>query len=87
LRGSFLLEIAIAVSIIGLVSGFFITKTITTGKIMREQITSSNIKTVVIALASFVANNNRLPAPSVDGNGYEYEGSECIYIGKVPFYT
>ncbi|MDR1236492.1 MAG: hypothetical protein LBJ96_05825, partial [Holosporaceae bacterium] len=87
LRGSFLLEIAIAVSIIGLVSGFFVTKMITTGKIMRDQITKSNIETVSIALASFVANNQRLPRPSVDESGDEKNTPEMTYVGKVPFHT
>jgi hypothetical protein len=87
LRGSFLLEIAIAISIIGLISGFFITKTIITSKAVREQITRSNISIVSIALASFVANNSRLPRPSIDRNGHECEESETNYVGKIPFYT
>jgi hypothetical protein len=81
------LEIAIVISIIGLISGFFINKTIMTGKIMRKQTTKNNISAVSIALAAFVANNNRLPRPALDGNGHESAESEMKYIGKVPYYT
>jgi hypothetical protein len=87
LRGSLLLEIAVALSIIGLISGFFITKTILTGKIMREQTTKNNIMTVTVALAAFVANNYRLPRPSTDGNGRENSESDMTCVGKIPYRT
>jgi hypothetical protein len=84
------LEIAIAISVIGLISGFFITKTITLNRIARTQTTKNNVETIVIALASFVANNNRLPRPSFDGEGRESGESDMNlsnFVGKIPFYT
>jgi hypothetical protein len=70
-----------------MISGFFINKTIITGKIMREQTTKNNISLVSIALAAFVANNYRLPRPSLDGSGHESSKSDMKSVGKVPYYT
>lgn len=77
-------------SIIGLISGFFITKTIIANKAIRSQITKNNMETISMALASFVANNNRLPRPSFDNNGEEHSLSEenlSNFVGKVPFHS
>jgi hypothetical protein len=85
-----LLEVAIALSIFGLISGFFITKTIVANKAVRSQITKNNIDTIAIALASFVANNNRLPRPTFDNSGKELTESDASlsnFVGKIPFCT
>jgi hypothetical protein len=84
------LEIAIAISVIGLVSGFFITKMITTNKAMRVRTTQNNIETVTMVLAAFVAGHNRLPRPSFDDRGSESPESEMNpsnFVGKIPFRT
>jgi type II secretory pathway pseudopilin PulG len=89
-RGSILLEIAIAISIIGLISGFFITKTIAAGRALRVQITKNNIETIIIALSSFVANHSRLPRPSLNDKGYENSAPETNlhnFVGRIPFGT
>jgi type II secretory pathway pseudopilin PulG len=89
-RGSFLLEIAIAIAILGLIGSCFIQKSILINKSMRQKITRNNIATVSLALASFVANNNRLPRPSLNNNGVECQESESPLtnaIGQVPFCT
>ena len=77
-------------SIFGLISGFFISKTITASRAMRFQITKNNISTVSLALASFVASNNRLPRPAQDNSGYESaESSSSLlnFVGRIPYYT
>jgi hypothetical protein len=82
--------VAIALSIIGLLSGFFVTKTITVRKIMRMQVTKNNIEAVSLALVSFLVNNNRLPYPSLDFDGREGKISEynlSSYVGGVPFHV
>jgi type II secretory pathway pseudopilin PulG len=79
------LEIAIALSILGLISGFLLTKTVIMNKITREQTTKNNIATVAVALATFVANNNRLPRPALD-NGHETTELNT-YVGKIPYYA
>ncbi|MDR1333815.1 MAG: type II secretion system GspH family protein [Holosporaceae bacterium] len=85
-RGSFLLEIAIAMSIIGIFSGFLITKIVLANKVMREQVAKNNIAVVSVALASFVAKNNRLPRPALDDSGLETaQLGTCM--GKVPYGT
>lgn len=84
------MEVAIAIAVLGVISGFFLTKTTVLNKSMRQQITKNNIATVSLALASFVANNNRLPRPSLNNDGIECQESESSLanaIGRVPFYT
>lgn len=63
-RGSLLLEIAIALSVIGLISGFFVSKSITMGRVARERKTKNNIEIVTAALASYLAIHKRLPRPA-----------------------
>ncbi|MDR2067781.1 MAG: hypothetical protein LBP41_02215 [Holosporaceae bacterium] len=90
-RGSLLLELAIVISIIGLISGFFIKKTIAANSALRIQITKNNIETVTMALASYVANQHRLPRPAADRNGYENSVVDyqdlSNFVGYVPFNT
>jgi hypothetical protein len=80
------LEVAVAIAVIGIISGFFITKTIATNKIIRLQTTKNNIEAVAVALASFVANCNRLPRPSDNGDGGESE-DPAKFVGRVPFFA
>jgi hypothetical protein len=77
-------------SIIGLISSFFIRKAIAANKAMRVQITKNNIEIAMISLASFVANHNRLPRPSLDDSGRENSAAEtdlCSFVGRIPFDT
>jgi type II secretory pathway pseudopilin PulG len=85
-RGSLLLEIAIALSILGIISGFFITKTLTANRALRLQRTKNNIEITISALASYLASNNRLPRPSVGSDGMESKDVGCA-MGHVPFRT
>jgi hypothetical protein len=82
--------LAIAISIIGLISGFFIKKTIAANRALRVQITKNNMETVTMALASYVTNERRLPRPAADKNGYENNASGqdlSNFVGYVPFNT
>lgn len=82
------MEIAIGLSVIGLVSGFIIVKTIATNKAMRLQTTKTNIEIVAIAIASFLSNNNRLPRPSVEFNGLESSREDlAAFVGGIPYKT
>ena len=72
-KGSILLEIAVGISILTIISGFIVRKSMAANKYIREQQTKSNINTVVISIASFVANNQRLPRPSAANDGIENE--------------
>jgi hypothetical protein len=57
---------------------------------MRAQTTKRNIETVVVALASFLANQNRLPRPSHDAGGRESleSGLNLVdFVGKVPYHS
>ena len=83
-KGSILLEIAVGISILAIVSGFIIRKSMAANKFMREQQTKSNINTVVISIASFVANNQRLPRPSETNDGIESNSPNLRY-GYVPY--
>lgn len=85
-KGSILLEIAIGISILAVISGFFIRKSMTANKYVREQLTKSNIETVAMSVASFVANNKRLPRPSEMNDGVE-SGLLDIKFGYVPYKT
>lgn len=85
-KGSILLEIAIGISILAVISGFFIRKSMVANKYMREQLTKSNIETVAMSLASFVANNKRLPRPSETNDGIESD-SPNVKFGYVPYKT
>lgn len=85
-KGSILLEIAIGISILAIISGFIIRKNMTANKYMHEQLTKSNIETVAMSVASFVANNKRLPRPSESNNGIESD-SLNIKFGYIPYKT
>lgn len=84
--GYFLLEAAIGISIIGLISGFFITKYIVANKAVRIQKTKANIEFAVSSLAAYVAVNGRLPRPAPDSNGFESENCK-VAVGKLPYNT
>lgn len=89
-KGSLLLEIAIALSIIGMISGFFITKSMTMARAAREQRTKSNIEIVAAALASYLAIHKRLPLPATLGRNRR-KGLENLesrrMVGTVPYNT
>ncbi len=86
-KGSLLLEIAIGISVIGLISGFFLTRGIAINRVAREQKTKNNIEVVTSSLASYLATNKRLPRPSSPGKkGIESEVADKA-IGTVPFNT
>ncbi|GHT91121.1 hypothetical protein FACS1894122_02930 [Alphaproteobacteria bacterium] len=85
-----LLEMAIVISIVGLISGFFVTRTRMANKIMKARITKENIEIVTESLAAYVATHCRLPRPTGDdGSGLERPDSSDLqnYVGKVPFKT
>ena len=88
IRGSILLEIAIAVSIMGIISGYFITKQISINRMMRVQKTKSNIEATTAAIASFVACNSRIPRPALidSEDGIEAEDIK-VASGKIPYNT
>jgi hypothetical protein len=89
-KGSILLEVAIALSVIGLISGFFITKTLVAKKAMLAQITKNNIEIILLAIGSFLANNNRLPLPAPNNEGRERKVDDDLlsnFVGQIPFYT
>lgn len=81
-RGAVLLEVAIAVAILGIVSGFALKKSIAVQKIARAKITKENIEIIAVALAAHVAKHSRLPKPSAGSDGEE---SSPGAIGFVPF--
>ncbi len=85
-KGSILLEIAVGISVLAITSGFIIRKTMTANRYMREQLTKSNIETITISLASFVANNKRLPRPAETTDGIESNSSN-IKFGYIPYKT
>lgn len=84
-KGSFLLEIAIGISIIGIISGFFMAKQIAVNRMVQIQKTRSNIEVAVASIVSYVANHGRIPRPA-DGNGIESENIG-ICIGTIPYNT
>ena len=88
-RGSFLLEIAVALSVLGLISGFLITKSIVANRAIRLQTTKHNIEYVKSALGVYLANYNRLPKPSHDASGKESAagGGLADFVGNVPYNT
>jgi type II secretory pathway pseudopilin PulG len=83
------LEIAIALSIIGLISSLFITRANISKRIIKAKTTKDNIETVTIALAAYLAENSRLPRPSTTGDGLENAAGADLtnYVGAVPFLT
>ena len=85
-KGSILLEIAVGISILAIISGLFIRKSMAANKYVREQLTKSNIETVAMSLASFVANNKRLPRPSETNDGVESDSPNAKF-GYVPYVT
>lgn len=89
-RGSLLLEVAIALCVISVISGFFVSKGMILNRSLRSQAVKSNIEYVTIALSAYLSNYNRLPRPAHDKSGVECiaTGSNLSdYIGTVPFNT
>lgn len=85
-----LLEVAIALCVIGVISGFFVSKGMILNRSLRSQAVKNNIEYVTIALSAYLSNYNRLPRPAHDKNGVE-----CVatgpnlsdFVGTVPFNT
>lgn len=85
-----LIEIAISISIICIISGLFFARTNLMSKLFKQQNASKNIETSVEALVSYLSNNSRLPCPSLDDSGFETPGcssnlANCI--GNLPYNT
>ena len=80
-----MLEIAIAVSIMGIISGIFITKQTSMNRMMRTQKTKLNIEATTAAIASFLACNGRIPRPAHD-SGIESQNTDMM-VGKIPYNT
>lgn len=80
------MEIAVGISILAIISGFIVRKSMVANKYMREQKTKSNIDTIAISIVSFVANNQRLPRPSETNDGIE-SNSEDLKFGYIPYKT
>jgi hypothetical protein len=55
-------------------------------KAMKLQKTKDNMEIVASSLASYLANNKRLPKPSYDRSGIESEDANCA-VGMVPHQT
>lgn len=81
-KGSLLLEIAISLSVLGIVTGFFMKKSLTSQRALRIQRMHDNIESIACALSAYVAHNHRLPKPAHDHNGLESSDS---YVGFIPF--
>lgn len=73
--GSLLFEIAIGISIMGVITGGVMSYFSISNKAIRGKITRDNIETVVMAISSFLANNHKLPKPARDCNGIADKGS------------
>ncbi len=82
-KGAVLLEIAIGISILAIISGIFVKKTIAARRAMQEHVTKENIETITLAIASFVANNRRLPRPAPDNKGIESNSQRLS--GWIPY--
>ena len=76
--GFALLEIAIAIAVLGIISSFFLMKFTMTNKMLRARTMKSNIETCAIALAAYVSEHYCLPKPS-------HHIPESEYIGRVPY--
>lgn len=79
--GSILVEIAIGVSVMGVIAGLTMSHFSAQNKANYHKITKENIETVTMAVAAFLAKNYRLPKAASD-----YEGKEGNGEGKfVPY--
>ena len=82
-KGTILLEAAIAIFLIAMASGFAMRKATTYQKNLNVMRTKTNMETVAMSLAAFVANYKRLPKPANDFLGKE--GREGTLSGFVPY--
>lgn len=86
-KGALLLEIAIGLSVLGLVSTWFMTRWSASRRMIVEQRVHNNIEMTTSALISYVAVHKRLPRPSLpEDNGIESSDGSLI-VGCVPFRT
>ncbi len=76
--GFALLEIAIAIAVLGIISSFFLMKFTMTNKLLRTRTMKNNVETCVIALAAYVSEHYCLPKPSD-------HIPESEYIGRIPY--
>lgn len=69
--GSILIEIAIGISVMGVIAGLTMSHFSSQRKLNRHKVTKDNIEATTMAIAAFLAKNNRLPKPANDYNGNE----------------
>lgn len=82
--GFLLLEMAIFLSVIGILSAVLAKNSIAYAKFRNNKFLKENLETVKCALVDFLAANYRLPSPSnFDGNGIE--GDEKNACGYIPY--
>ncbi len=84
--GFILLEIAIAICVIGVICGTISKNVAIQKNIYVKQRTKENIDIIKHALADFVSVNFRLPSPSKNQNSGE-EGEYGVICGHIPFIT
>lgn len=72
--GTILVEIAIGISIMGVIAGLTMSYFSAQNKVNRHKVTIDNIETITMAITAFLAKNYRLPRPADDCNGNEGNG-------------
>lgn len=71
-----LIEMAIVITIIGIVVGSFINLGSTVLEKRKISTTQDELESIKTALISYAAKHGRLPYPDTDGNGYENDGDD-----------
>lgn len=79
-----MLEVAIAIAVLSVVSSFFMSKTFIISRTMRMQSVKNNMEIITAAIASYLSVNKRLPCAATHDDGLEVQG---VFIGEVPFIT
>jgi prepilin-type N-terminal cleavage/methylation domain-containing protein len=85
-QGFTLIEFAIALIVIGLLSTTAMTLFKPTQQFQNKLVTQASLVRVSNILVSFAVNNHRLPCPDTNGNGYENCAGSRV-TGAVPFKT
>lgn len=86
-EGFFLLEVAIAILLIGIIISSIINITKTSILITKYNNEKINRNIVINSLAAYLIKNKRLPKPAYDNTGIESntENNSKFLIGKIPF--